>query len=381
MGKYALLIGVSEYQDGLKPLPAAEKDVEALLEVLQDTHLGGFDEVIVLKNPTLNEMQEEVETLFDNRNRDDLLMLYFSGHGITDEQGRFFFTTRNTRKSPHGRLRKSTAVSANFVHDILENSESDRQVVILDCCHSGAFPEGFTTRDAGVISLKQQLGGVGRAVLTSSAATQYSFERQGEDLAVYTRYLVEGIKTGAADRNRDGWISIDELHDYVKDQVRIAAPAMKPERYISREGEKIILAKAAISEGERQFREEVERRIRKGKLSPTVRRTLNAIREELRLPTEQAEAIIQDVLRPHEEYQRRLANYREAFREAVQYEYPISDETRMELMDLQQVLSLRLEDTQPIEIAAIESLATFSHPAIEKPKPPRDQYSQERKGG
>ncbi len=73
------------------------------------------------------------------------------------------------------------------------------------------------------MNLKQSLGGRGRVILTSSTLYQYSFEQQGAELAVYTRYLVEGIRTGAADLDNDGSISVNELHDHVREKVRKAA--------------------------------------------------------------------------------------------------------------------------------------------------------------
>ena len=84
MAKVALLIGVSEYELGLSSLPAATKDVEALCRVLKDPDLGGFDEVKSLINPKLEAMQDEIETLFTGRAKDDLVLLYFSGHGINN---------------------------------------------------------------------------------------------------------------------------------------------------------------------------------------------------------------------------------------------------------------------------------------------------------
>ncbi len=51
MAKVALLVGVSEYQPGLNPLPAAIKDVDALKQILHNPDTGGFIEtdITVLK--------------------------------------------------------------------------------------------------------------------------------------------------------------------------------------------------------------------------------------------------------------------------------------------------------------------------------------------
>ncbi|MEH1852139.1 MAG: caspase family protein [Nostoc sp.] len=46
MAKVALLIGVSEYEPGLNPLPAAVKDIEALQRVFKDSEMGGFEDLV-----------------------------------------------------------------------------------------------------------------------------------------------------------------------------------------------------------------------------------------------------------------------------------------------------------------------------------------------
>ena len=107
MGKFALLIGVSEYPEGLSALPAALNDVRALSVVLEDSNIGEFDEVTVLENPSAGQIRSKIEALFADRSADDLVLLYFSGHGITDQQGNFFFSTPKTHKNQKGFLVKS----------------------------------------------------------------------------------------------------------------------------------------------------------------------------------------------------------------------------------------------------------------------------------
>ena len=214
MAKIALLIGVSEYEPGLAPLPAAVKDVEALRSVLVNPAIGDFAEsdVVVLKNPSKKVMELEIEMLFLSRTKDDLLLLFFSGHGIKDDSGNLFLSTRETQKTPQGYLMRSTVVQSSFIQDSMSQSLSKRQVVILDSCFSGAFAEGLRAKDDGTIDIRSQLGGEGRAILTSSSSTQYSFEHDGSELSLYTRFLIEGIETGAADTDEDEVVSIDELH-------------------------------------------------------------------------------------------------------------------------------------------------------------------------
>ncbi|MFB2977108.1 tetratricopeptide repeat protein [Microseira sp. BLCC-F43] len=349
MNKVALLIGVSEYGSGLNPLPGTVKDVEAMQRILQHPEMGGFTSVKPLINPERQAMEEAIETLFSGCQKDDLALLFFTGHGVKDESGKLYFATRNTRKNTQGELIKATAVAASFVQDVMSDSRSKRQVVILDCCFSGAFAEGWSAKDDGSVNLQTQLGGEGRAVLTSSTSTQYSFEQKELDLSTYTHYLVEGIETGAADLDNDGAISIDELHEYAKKKVKEAAPAMKPEIYAVKEGFRILLANAPRGDSKLRYRKEVENFAFRGEISDVGRLTLDELRNHLGLLPEDAAAIEAEVLKPYQEYKRKLQTYEEVFVKAIQNGYPLSSLARDELKHFQRVLGLREEDIAPIE--------------------------------
>jgi tetratricopeptide (TPR) repeat protein len=335
--------------------------------VLQQPDVGGFDEVKMLLNPTPQEMQEAIETLFSGRKKDDLVLLFFSGHGVKDDNGKLHLATRITRKTPQGELIRATAVPASFVQDIMSNSRSKRQVVILDCCFSGAFAEGWLAKDDGSVDVKSQLGGEGRAVLTSSTSTQYSFEQEGSDLSTYTRYLVEGIATGAADLDSDGVVSIDELHEYAKAKVQEAAPAMKPEIYAVKEGYKIRLFQAPIEDPKLRYRKEVEHFAIRGMISVVGRNTLDALRDGLGLLPEVAAAIEEEVLKPYQEYQKRLQRYEQVLVEAIGREHSLSSHTQNELKHLQRVLQLRDED-----IALIEAHITSQKKPIQPSSEPQE---------
>ncbi|KYC39800.1 ABC transporter substrate-binding protein [Scytonema hofmannii PCC 7110] len=344
--KVALLIGVSE--SGLTPLPAAIKDVKAMQRVLNNSEIGGFT-VRSLPNPERQAMEEAIETLFEDRQKNDLVLLYFSGHGIKDENGRLYFATRSTRKNEKGGLVQATVVSASFVQEIMRKSPSKRQVVILDCCFSGAFAEDMRVKDDGSVDVVNQLGGEGRAILTSSTSTQYSFEQKGSELSIYTRYLVEGIETGAADTNDNGVITVDELHEYAKKKVQEAAPRMRPEIYPVKEGFTIKLAKAPLGDPRLRYRKEVELFSRRGEISPTGRTALEQFQVKLKLSSEEAIVIENEVLQPYREYQKRLQEYEQALVKEVERKYPISSDTQVELQRLQQILGLRNEDVEPIQ--------------------------------
>jgi len=343
--KVALLIGVSHYEAGLPPLLAAPNDVEAMRQVLQDPDIGGFDGVETLIDPDPNAMRLAINRLFASCQKEDLAVLFFSGHGITDNEGRLYLTTRLTDEQFY----KATSVPASFVHDVMNDSRCKRQVVILDCCYSGAFAAGWQPKSGGAVDIKRELGGEGRAILTSSTALQKSFEHEGS--GIYTRFLVEGLETGAADRDGTGTISILELHDYAKEKVQAAKPAMKPEIYLHKEGFHIILTRSPVNDSELEYRREVEKWVksRRGEISGIGCRALNRLATRLKVSPEVTKTIEAEVLAPYEEHKANLKEYEEVLIEELEREFPLSEVTREELKNFQQVLGLTDEDVARIE--------------------------------
>lgn len=356
--KIALLIGISEYQPGFSPLPGTVNDVDGMQRVLENPDMGVFapEDITVLKNPQRQEIEEAIYHLFINRSKDDLLLFYFSGHGVIDETGLLYFATPNTYKDNNGRLVKPSSVAARVLQESLRDSPCQRKVIILDCCYSGAIAKGMTVKDDGTVNISQQLGGTGRAILTSSTSTQPSFEQESltpgdTQLSVYTRYIIEGLEKGAADLDGDGYISVKELHDYASTKVKEASPAMTPQFYRFEDGDQILLAKSPQDDPQLKYRKEVEKIAsgNNGEFSRVDEYILDEFRRRWGLSTQEAAAIQDEVLAPFREYQEKLQRYQQALREVVQQEYPLRETTNNGLRRFQQMLNLRDEDVVSIQ--------------------------------
>src|SRR4051812_8920528 len=236
----ALVVAADEFVDPkFQRLRSPVHDVDALAGVLGNESIGGFDVQTVVNQPT-SVVQQELERFFSNRKPDDLLLLYFSCHGVKDSAGRLYFVTTNTTFD----LLRSTGVSASFVSEQMEYSRSKRIVVMLDCCYSGAFLKGFRARGDNSVTV-DQLEGRGRAVITASRATEYAFEADeltSEDAqpSLFTGAVVEGLVSGKADKNGDGVVTVDELYEYVYDAVRGKVAGQTPGRWIDVEGELVL---------------------------------------------------------------------------------------------------------------------------------------------
>ena len=113
MSKVALLVGVSEYQPGLPPLPSVIEDVDAMERVLRHPEIGGFNEVKVLRDPNTQELRIAIYNLFAERSPEDLVLFYFSGHGVKDQNRNLFLATPKTIKNQRGLVVPPTAVAAS----------------------------------------------------------------------------------------------------------------------------------------------------------------------------------------------------------------------------------------------------------------------------
>ncbi|MFE9492639.1 MULTISPECIES: caspase family protein [unclassified Streptomyces] len=238
--RLALLIATYDYQDtGLRQLTAPAHDAEAFADVLQDPDIAGF-EVTTLINKPLQQVGEAIGDLYRDRRRDDLTLLYFTGHGLKDEDGRLYLAMANTRRDSL----LFTSLPAEQVDQAMTGCASRQQVLILDCCYSGAFPAGRTAKADTAVHALERFQGRGRTVLTASDATQYSFEGSqphGEAAqSVFTRYLVAGLRDGSADLDGDGNITLDELYSFVHDRVVDEVPQQRPKKQDNVEGRIII---------------------------------------------------------------------------------------------------------------------------------------------
>lgn len=237
-GRYALIISNSKYEDSrLSSLPGPEVDARALAEILKDANIGAFDDVTILQEATKQQAEIGIETFFEGKGLYDTLLLYFTGHGVLDANNRLYLAGTDTRHSPRPPhlLRTATAIPAGFVVDQMNQTRSRRVILILDCCHSGAFPEGAkAATDVAVGTGAAFKGnGLGRVVMTASDATQFAW--QGDTLkgegagSVFTRAIVEGLHSGQADMDRDGRITIHELYEYAQARVKELSSSDRPQ--------------------------------------------------------------------------------------------------------------------------------------------------------
>jgi hypothetical protein len=207
-GYRALLVANSTYPNDAHNLPDLEgprNDPALLRDALCDDRYGLFaaDDVRLVVERTMAEVLREAEEFLRTAQRHDTLLLYYSGHGKLDLGGQLYLCARDTRAD---RLR-STAVKASDLSAMIDESAAATTVIMLDCCHSGAFKGG---------ELTEALAGRGRFVVTSCRTGELANDSHTLNRAsMFTHHVVAGMLGGAPDHDGDGLVGLNDLYGYV----------------------------------------------------------------------------------------------------------------------------------------------------------------------
>lgn len=246
-GRYALIIGNSQYTDKtLQQLITPAQDVKALGQILETPTIGNFD-IRVMSDAASEKLRREIEQLFIGKKSTDVLLFYFSGHGVIDDySGQLYLAVKDSKKDKLG----STAIPTRFIYENAVKSSARGKIIILDCCYSGAITTVVLAKSSPKVTVAKEFEGKGIVFLSSSTAWQYAFQETDvkklseNTLSLFTRFLVQGLKTGEADINGDDEITVNELYQYIFSRVRKATPNQTPEISAFQQQGDIVIAKS-----------------------------------------------------------------------------------------------------------------------------------------
>src|SRR3989339_2172431 len=179
--KKALVVGIDSYPAA--PLNGCINDASAIANTLKKNGDGSPNFSVKLKTnvPTKAQLKTLIIELFSGDN--DIALLYFSGHGALNEVGGYIVTP-DYQPNDEG-------VSMDEILTFANKSKAKDKIIILDCCHSGAF--GSPASAGGVTS--KIIEGV--VVLTASRNSESALEVNGHGL--FTSLLLDALQGGAAD--------------------------------------------------------------------------------------------------------------------------------------------------------------------------------------
>ncbi len=254
--KYAIVYAVSDYQNKATDLPTTEFDANEFTDLLAGEQ--GFQVITKITNDdsfdpndaTDEHLEQDFDTVAAMVSEDDLFVFYFSGHGGFTFSG----SPETTENSSGSDSADECIVLVNFDSTDLVRYTDDqlavqlakigcvKKVVIIDACFSGGLignelevdmiPPSLTdASDTGVleelgyaVSLYANFDGItsditpeNALVITASGEAESSYEWPEKNNGVMTYFLLESAVNG--DRNRDGYITVLEAYDYIRDSI------------------------------------------------------------------------------------------------------------------------------------------------------------------
>ncbi|MGW4369815.1 caspase, EACC1-associated type, partial [Nocardia takedensis] len=188
----AVLIGVGDYSSSELPnIAAVTANLDDLRTHLVDPSSGGFrpDRCVQVAQPR-HAAEVGAEVGKAAREATDVLLVYYSGHGLVDERGRLHLAMADS--DPRGI--KWTSLPFEMVREELLDSKAAVRILILDCCFSGRAIEAMSdlsTVVAGAIEM------AGTYTIVSSPRNQTSFAPVGDRNTAFTAALLATIDTAA----------------------------------------------------------------------------------------------------------------------------------------------------------------------------------------
>jgi Flp pilus assembly protein TadD len=222
--RWALVVGISSYQY-LRPeaqLQFAHRDAEQFAAFLRDAPGGALpaDHIRLLTNgdATLAGLRAALHTwLVAAAGPEDVVYLFFAGHGVVAEQDQAYFVTHDSDpQNLH-----ATALAFREVDATLSNRlRASLVVLVADVCHSGRL--GWSSYSADAPNpVGQPLANIGQGdrsflKLLATRPSERSFEdrKWNGGHGVFTYALLQGLEGGAT-RDSDGIIRASQLIDYV----------------------------------------------------------------------------------------------------------------------------------------------------------------------
>ncbi|MEQ8904256.1 caspase family protein [Ekhidna sp.] len=221
-------IGVNKYKNTSYNLNYAEPDAKAFLEKVQDQSGNIFEKVYaysmyneeVTKANVIAKFQEVIA----KAKPQDLFIFYYAGHGTVDLESEFndYYLVPYDVTQLYGNndMLKKQAISAQELKKMLSEVSAQKQLILLDACHSGGAVELFAMRaspqEKAIVQLARSSGTV---LLSASGTQQFATEFDELGHGVFTYALLQGLNGDADGGNKDGKITVNELKAYLEDHI------------------------------------------------------------------------------------------------------------------------------------------------------------------
>jgi hypothetical protein len=251
--QWAVVVGIGSYENpGIPRLQYSVADADAFYRTLTGPMGLKKENVILLtdrteRKPTYKNVKWALGTFLSRAaQKHDTVYIFFAGHGAPEIDPRGVEGDGLSKylipqdADPDDLY--TTALAMDELQTIFGRIEAERIVVFLDSCYSGAGGgRTFAAKKTRAGSVDEQFlerltRSKGRVIVTASNTREVSVELRELGHGVFTYYLIEGLR-GAADLNRDGIVTLQELYDFLSDHVTRKSRAVGGNQHPMMKGE------------------------------------------------------------------------------------------------------------------------------------------------
>ena len=206
-------VGVSKYDSpSLTKLSYASKDAKDFVSTISSADVSMYDDVLpptILTDASATKANIErgLANLARDVEQDDVVMLFFSGHGAMDGEDAYFMSVDASGDEPF------TGVDFSLIRKNMNKMKDKkcRVLIFMDACYSGAMFNAKSELKSITFAEHDIIG------FYSSTASQTSAEYSSDTNGLFTKALIEGLKGKA--KNKDGEITTIGLQKYISDYV------------------------------------------------------------------------------------------------------------------------------------------------------------------
>jgi len=207
-------VGISDYPAADLPnLNYAAKDAQDFEKAVSESDLQMYSsfhsKVILNHDATASNIRKELVEFCRSVNQDDVVMLFFSGHGISEDEDSYFLTYDASAENFYDGV--EFAFIRRRMSDLV--NKHSHVIIFMDACQSGAMAG---TKGAEAKGIAYAIPGV--IGYYSSTSTEKSAELEDLENGVFTHALLDALNGKAA--NEKGEITAYKLEDYLQDNVR-----------------------------------------------------------------------------------------------------------------------------------------------------------------
>ena len=210
---WAVIVGVAAY-NSMPSLRYTDDDAYKIYAFLKSPEGGALPDeqinVLIDDSATKQGILDSMEKLFAKADKNDMVMLYFSGHGLA---GSFI---------PHDFDGLNNRINHSDIEAIFQKSHAKHKVVYADACYSGSYEVGEKSVMGSKMKefySKLENTSSSTAIMMSSRKNEISLEFLGLKQGVFSHFLIKGLG-GEADTDQNKIVSMEELFGYVKNGVR-----------------------------------------------------------------------------------------------------------------------------------------------------------------